>query len=164
MFAREAQFKASQRIRLQCMCVLLLSAAALQYSSASQRGLRGVASYSSSGLETSFVTTVAPICCAGMLTQHKVQLDLREKNPNMVRPPANPYVVGSQQLQARLTCTAACPVCAFIPQTHARSVASHPHTSCMLMMQHSDEDLYAAAAMRAAEAATCRRSEVLMQV
>lgn len=36
-----------------------------------------------------------PICCAGMLTQHKVQLDLREKNPAIVRPPANPYVVRS---------------------------------------------------------------------
>ena len=30
-----------------------------------------------------------------MLTQHKVQLDLREKNPAMVRPPANPYVVSA---------------------------------------------------------------------
>lgn len=30
-----------------------------------------------------------------MLTQHKVQLDLRERNPAVVRPPANPYVVRS---------------------------------------------------------------------
>jgi hypothetical protein len=36
--------------------------------------------------------------CACMLTQHKVQLDLREKNPNLVRPPANPYVAPPQQV------------------------------------------------------------------
>ncbi len=31
--------------------------------------------------------------CACMLTQHKAQLDARDKNPGMVRPAANPYAV-----------------------------------------------------------------------
>lgn len=51
-----------------------------------------------------------------MLTQHKVQLDLREKNPNLVRPPANPYVVGPQHdLDERVTSAAAVyPRCIFL--------------------------------------------------
>lgn len=36
--------------------------------------------------------------CACMLTQHKVQLDAREKNPALVRPPVNPYVAPPQQV------------------------------------------------------------------
>ena len=31
--------------------------------------------------------------CACMLTQHKAQLDARDKNPGMVRPAQNPYAV-----------------------------------------------------------------------
>lgn len=36
--------------------------------------------------------------CACMLTQHKIQLDLRARNPSVVRPPANPYVAPPQQI------------------------------------------------------------------
>mmetsp|Transcript_19814 Transcript_19814/g.59851 ORF Transcript_19814/g.59851 Transcript_19814/m.59851 type:complete len:297 (-) Transcript_19814:591-1481(-) len=39
--------------------------------------------------------------CACMLTQHKAQLDLREKNPAVVRPPANPYVAPPQQVMGQ---------------------------------------------------------------
>ena len=62
------------------------------------------------------VTGLVSIGCAGMLTQHKVQLDLREKNPNLVRPPANPYVVGPQHdLDERVTSAAAVyPRCIFL--------------------------------------------------
>ena len=34
-----------------------------------------------------------PQVCACMLTQHKAQLDARDKNPGMVRPAPNPYAV-----------------------------------------------------------------------
>lgn len=30
-----------------------------------------------------------------MQTQHKVQIDERDKNPGIVRPPMNPYIVSS---------------------------------------------------------------------
>ncbi len=64
-----------------------------------------------------------------MLTQHKVQLDLREKNPNLVRPPANPYVVGGQQLQAVLS-AAVCPDCTiFEPRATWRSLQEVPVAS-----------------------------------
>ena len=36
-----------------------------------------------------------PQVCACMLTQHKAQLDARDKNPGMVRPAANPYAVST---------------------------------------------------------------------
>ena len=39
-----------------------------------------------------------PQVCACMLTQHKAQLDARDKNPGMVRPAPNPYAVSTPTL------------------------------------------------------------------
>jgi hypothetical protein len=66
-----------------------------------------------------------------MLTQHKVQLDLREKNPNLVRPPANPYVVGGQQQLKAVSSAAVCPDCTFLGHVpHGNPCRSVPVASC----------------------------------